>query len=211
MNEHTAEYVLVPDLIRRLSSTFTRAVPFFFWLSREGQAKARASYTGSVRLLGAYARRPKVDRLGEETIYIKFNELLFYHASALEQVGIPLLAGAPCVSRLSDFHIGVECVWFHIEAERIRYADASAAINLSGQMPTALFDSDVPVRGPLKDPDIIALALEHSRAMTWPEALEQLVHISRNLTNNPYGPTTWYGRNLPYKPFYLALLENEVD
>lgn len=210
MNEHTAEYVLVPDLIRRLSGTFNRIVPFFFWASREGQAKARASYTGTVRLLGAYARRPKVARPGEDTIYVKFNELLFSHASDLGEAGIPLLAGVPCISRLSDFHMGVECAWFHIEAgQHLRGADAFATIHLKDQTPTAVLDPQVPVRGPLENGNLISLALKHSRTMVWPEALEKLVNIGRNFTEKPYHFRTWYGRNLPYKPFYLALLENK--
>jgi hypothetical protein len=207
MNEHTAEYVLVPDLISRLSGTF-KTIPFFFWASREGQAKARASYGGAVRLLGAYARRPKVDLPGDETIYVKFNELLFSHASDLWEAGIPLLAGVPCVSRLSDFHMGIQCAWFHIEAGRhLKGADAFAAINLRGQT-TAVLDSQAPVRGPLEDGDIISLALKHSRKMIWPEALEELVNIGRNLKRKPYDFRTWYGLHLPYKPFYLALLQN---
>lgn len=209
MSERTAEYVLVTDLIRRLSDFCPQITPFFFWASREGQAKAHRSYDGWVRLLGAYARRPKVRYAGAETIYIKFNALLFFHAFQLKQAGIPLLAGVPCVSRLSDLHLDASCVWFHVKPESKGWRDTFAKIDLDEPMHTAPSDSESMVQGPLRTEDIKQLVLEYSQVLLWPEALDSLHEANRNLLRVPYADRAWYGRYLPYKPFYLAMMERE--
>jgi hypothetical protein len=207
MSERTAEYVLVSDLVRRLRDSFPCITPFFFWASREGQAKAHTSYDGHIRLLGAYARRPKVTYAGETIIHIKFNALLFYHAFKLKQSGIPLLAGVPCVSRLSDLRLDTLCAWFQIEGREARRHDAFATVNLNDPMHASFSDSELLVQGPLTTEEITQLVLEDSRNMLWPDALDHLRDAGRNLLQGPYADNTWYGRYLMYKPFYLALID----
>jgi hypothetical protein len=209
MSERTAEYVLVPDLIRQLGNFCPQVTPFFFWASREGQAKAHASYDGRLRLLGAYARRPKVSYAGAKTIYIKFNALLFYHAFQLKQAGIPLLAGVPCVSRLSDLHLNASCAWFHVNPESKEWRDTVAKIDLDEPEHAMLPDSESMVHGPLRTEDVKQLVLEYSQVLLWPEALDKLHEANRNLLRGPYADIAWYGKYLPYKPFYLAMIERD--
>lgn len=209
MSERTAEYVLVTDLIRRLGDFCPQLTPFFFLASREGQAKAHTSYNRRLRLLGAYARRPKVSSAGAETIHIKFNALLFYHAFQLKEAGIPLLAGAPCVSRLSDLHADTSCVWFHVKPESKRWCDRFARFDLSEPMHTTITDSESTVQGPLSTEDIKQLILEYGQVLLWAEALDRLREANRNLLQGPYADTAWYGKYLPYRPFYLAMMEEE--
>lgn len=209
MSEHTAEYVLVTDLIRRLSNIIPCITPFFFWASREGQTKAQSSYGGTIRLLGAYARRPKVTYAGETTIQIKFNELLFHHAFELKQAGVPLLAGVPCVSRLSDLRLNSLCAWFRIEAKETEWNDVFATVNLDDPMHARFSNSDSSVQGPLSTKEIHELIFEHSRIMLWSDALDRLREVGRNLLQGRGASSAWYGRYLRYKPFYLAMLNRE--
>lgn len=65
MSERTAEYVLVPDIMHRLRQEFSSIVPFYYWASREGSVKVAHSYSGHVRVVAAYARRPKIDQVGQ--------------------------------------------------------------------------------------------------------------------------------------------------
>ena len=61
MCEHTAEYALVWDLASAFGHFAGTVVPFYFWSSREGASMSLAcSDARPVRVVAAYARRPKV-------------------------------------------------------------------------------------------------------------------------------------------------------
>jgi hypothetical protein len=205
MSERSAEYILVPDLIRQLRSVFPHITPFFFWASREGQRKARDSYSGPVRVLAAYARRPKVGYPGQSTIEVKFNALLFHHAWALHQAGIPLLAGVPCVSRLSDFQLDVPCAWFRIEPHKDGWGDTHAILETDSPSHAQFYHPATPVQGPLTSDALIQLAQEGSQRWQWPEIMSYLSGRSRDLLGSSFARSSWFGNYMFYRPFYLLL------
>lgn len=205
MSERTAEYVLVPDLISRLQS-FTMITPFFHWSSREGQVKAQAGYDGPVRLVAAYARRPKVDAPGDPEVTIKFNALLFHHARQLAKLGIPVLAGVPCVSRLSDLQLGVPCAWFRILVTEAGWPDSEAALRIAAPEHAGK-EPDTPVVGPLTSDAITSVIRKHARVSSWPQALRDLSGLKRDRSLSGFASEHWFGPFLRYRPFYLALRE----
>ena len=61
ISEHTSEYILVPNIVRRLTQKFNQVIPVFLWLTREGNTTALEMMDGKqIRLLTAFPRRPKV-------------------------------------------------------------------------------------------------------------------------------------------------------
>ena len=103
ISEHTGEYALIPDLRRRLSPRYRNIVPIYFWSSREGNVRMLEKLRPMpVRLLTAFARRPKVDKRHPGTIYLKVNKELVEYAHASEPLGLPVIAGIPLVSSVFD-------------------------------------------------------------------------------------------------------------
>jgi hypothetical protein len=206
MNEHTAEFILVPDLVQKLRGTCGGIVPFHYWKSREGQAKARDSYSGFVRLVAGYARRPKVERLHDPTVTVKFNTVLFDHSCALKAVGVPVFAGVPVVSTFSDFGLGSRCIWFLIEGTEGFHRDVTGRVFVEYDG-LACPDLIGPVRGPLSDEAIVAAMVERSEAFSWSEMFRRIDSVNQEMRMNSACGAGWYNRFMPYKPFYLALLQ----
>jgi hypothetical protein len=93
MSERTAGYALVPDLISHMSERFSHVFPVYFWSTREGARVGRESMEHHrVRVVGAYARRPKVIHPGDDKILVKVNDLLFSAAIEGTAFGIPIFA-----------------------------------------------------------------------------------------------------------------------
>jgi hypothetical protein len=199
-NERTAEYTLVPDLSQRLGDAYPRVVPFFYWASFEGQAKARASYEGKVRILCCYARRPKVVEVGDRSVFIKFNELLFSHARLLAPLGIPVLAGAPCVSRLSDLRVGVPCVWFYLQPDE----GYETVIHLDLDSMDQCDSSSL--QGPLTPHQLCSITHNRAEPIEWSEALNCIGTTSKALQESA-GYRALFGWRVRYKPFYLAVFD----
>ena len=115
ISEHTAEYILVPDLVRRLMPEFPDIVPLFFWASREGNTTAQWSMEGvPVRIVTAFPRRPKILPDRSNRILMKLNGQLFNYASESSGRGIPVIAGVPLVTSLPTLRLNARCCWFEI-------------------------------------------------------------------------------------------------
>ena len=208
MNEHTAEYVLVPDLIGRWGHTDTQAVPFHFWHSREGQAKTRDSYEGPVRVVVAYARRPKVRFVDDFQIIVKFNRVLFEHASILRNEGIPVLAGVPCVASLRAHQLGALCAWFYINPDSEFNGDVFGTVHTGDGNGVGVLPSREQIEGPLDTPTLLRIVDRHARPMLWPEMLPTIGRSNTRLWKEwGYAPGQ-FGRHPPYKPFYLCLIDD---
>ena len=113
MSEHTAEYVLVNDLVHRLSPAFPDLLPMFFWATREGNRTAIESMRNlNFRLLTCFARRPKVAQFVNEHILMKVNPELKQYYQACRPLGIPVVAGLPMIRSLSSLRLTSVCNWF---------------------------------------------------------------------------------------------------
>ena len=83
ISEHTAEYILVPNLLRRLTPHYQHIIPMFFWSTREGNTiAARTMSDVTVRLLTAFPRRPKIAASHPNRITMKVNQRLLAYARA---------------------------------------------------------------------------------------------------------------------------------
>src|SRR5690348_2806966 len=101
ISEHTAELILVPDILRILQPVYPCITPLYYWASREGSIMSRRAFEHKrVRVLAFYPRRPKVKSPGMGTILVKFNELLYNRSSYFHSKGIPVIAGVPLADSL---------------------------------------------------------------------------------------------------------------
>src|SRR6266446_6341375 len=112
MSEHTAEYVLVSDLVHRLSPAFPQVIPMFFWATREGNRTAIQSMSElSFWLLTCFARRPKIESVDADYILMKINPELVHNCKASAALSIPVLVGLPMVKSLSSLRLNSPCHW----------------------------------------------------------------------------------------------------
>lgn len=202
MSENTAAYALMPDLVGHLSAHHQRIIPLRFSSTREGARTADESMRESgVKVLAAYARRPKVAHAGDETILVKINALLFGSARAGAAFGIPVLAGVPLVSSLLEFSIGVPCAWFLVEP--VEQADTEFSLRLS--QPSEVRNPVNGVSGPLTSEEIADIAASQCRGMDWMLA----GHGMRSVKEQEQGYRGPFGAG--YAPFFLAMTAKEVE
>jgi hypothetical protein len=154
-----------------------------------------------VKVLAAYARRPKVTHAGDETILVKLNSLLFASARAGAGFGIPVLAGVPLVSSLLRFSIGVPCAWFLLEPVE----KAETEFNLRLSQPREVKDPVSGVSGPLTPVEIADIAASRCREMDWMLAAEGM----RSVKEQEQGYRGPFG--VGYTPFFLVMTAKEGE
>ena len=193
ISEKTAEYILVPNLVRHLGSEFRDILPMYFWSTREGSAIAMSQMAETtVRVIAAFARRPKVSKSG--TIMMKVNAELVEFTTHCAEFTIPVLAGVPLVASLSELRCNSEAVWFHIQASapiEDSYLELRSRGKLAASDPTV-------TRGPLNRSDLCQLA-RSSPLVSWPKASQQLRELRCRAESNRF---PYFGG---YKPFYMIL------
>lgn len=173
-------------------------IPVYFWANREGGRLARESLDLSdIRVLTAYARRPKVRHPGDDQIVMRMNEELYVAASRGAEMGCPVLAGIPLVSTLRDLVLGAPCRWFLVHGTGLTEGvpDLVRIETRSGELP------EHPVGVSAVDAGDIAAIAANARRMSWGEA----VNAIRSL-RTPYEEFQgWWGRG-SYRPFHLLLV-----
>ena len=196
-NEHSAEFVLVPDLVHRLDAGFGTIIPDFVWLNRLGQRIAKQSRAGGrYRLVTAYARRPKVHTAGESQVMMRVNGELFGAAHVGGQLGCPVLAGVPLVSHMLGFTLGSDCAWFRLadvggtlSAPSDVWLDLTGSVLSDGYGVSAPPD-DTELQGIVRGASLLDRA-EIEQAIRWMRAEAAPAYMSR-----------WGGT---YKPFHLLI------
>lgn len=206
ISEHTAEYVLVPNIVSILARRFVKVIPFYFLSTREGGHMSGACDPyDQIRVVNVFARRPKVDIPGQPTIEVKFNSTLFDVAHNSLNAGIPVFAGVPLVSSIMELSLAAHCAWFSLlgSYDSDVYYHLSLDGKVSHRSPQAS-----PVKGPLDDNEIIDLTLEGSREMFWSEAIENLRLIRRGARQyHRY----WFMFGGRYYPFSLLLFDRDSN
>jgi hypothetical protein len=142
-------------------------------------------------------------------IEVSFNELLFHHAWLLHQIGIPVVAGAPCVSRLSDLQLGIECVWFHLSGAVTAPSYTVVGIDINDPAQARYIQPHSMITGPLTSSELTDLMSDRGRVMHWSEALDIIEETRKVMRESVYTFRTPYGTQFRYEPFYLALFERE--
>ncbi len=202
ISEHTAEYILVPNIVRRLTQKFNQVIPVFLWLTREGNTTALEMMDGKqIRLLTAFPRRPKV--LSPNGIAMTLNHELIAYSERSEAAGMVVLVGVPLISSLPTLRIDAHCCWFELNGRAATKGYFLVEIGLDGNV----ISNHAPARalsGPLTDAGIEDAA-DRCRVMPWREAVEKIREI-RSIESEVHGFPFFGG----YKPFHLMLLEPRV-
>ena len=204
MSEHTAEYVLVPNLIGRLAPRFAEVIPIFFWSSREGNTTGLQCMSNTkVRVLSCFARRPKVVVPGSDRIIMKLNRELLEYSYGSSEVGIAVLAGIPLVSSLSQLKQTAPCSWFELRG----FESVDFSVNIEYYIQVMLDGTTRPkadLHGmdvPLTDQQLMDV-VSRSELMPWASAVEILRHIRSQQPD--FNRFPFFGG---YKPFHLLLPE----
>ena len=202
MSEHTAEYVLVNDLVHRLSPAFPDLLPMFFWATREGNRTAIESMQHlNFRLLTCFARRPKVARVLNEHILMKINPELKQYFQACTPLGIPVLAGLPMIRSLSSLRLTSACNWFSVaDFDCVDRDEFYVVVARDGT--ATLLESDDKLAVPLTTAKIENLVRE-SPKLSWDEVVSHLSEVRRMVSDNTQR-FIFFGA---YRPFILAALE----
>ncbi|HYP29371.1 MAG TPA: hypothetical protein VE262_21855 [Blastocatellia bacterium] len=202
ISEHSAEYVLVPNIVAIMKREFSTVLPLYFLSSREGSSIARlCNPSRNVRILNMFARRPKIEVPHQPSIEMKLNKSLFEIAQLSTTLGIPTFAGIPLVSSIIDFGLDAKCVWFKLSGAQKE--DVFYKISLDSTILSQTHNSPA-VEGPLKETDIIGEVLRTSWLMIWDEALDNLKAIRRGPA--PYN-NFWFGLGGGYHPFNLMMFD----
>jgi hypothetical protein len=195
LNEHSAEFVIVPAFGAILATEFETVIPLYYWSSREGGLLSQQSLVDrQVLIVALFARRPKVDRLSQPYIDVKFNDRLFRLAAFLEDRHIPVFAGVPLPSSLDQFHQTTPSSWFRLPG---RGQEEIVRISLAG--------------GPMKSPRFVipldAGSIVHSltvvcRGQSWRTVLSLFQEIKGGAVPG-YSRHSMYGD--VYKPVYFVM------
>ena len=193
LSEHSVELVLVPAAIKILRSQYPLVTPFYYWASREGgSVSAQSFYNKILRVIALYPRRPKIERIRDSKISVKVNELLCDRAHYFIQEGIPCIAGVPLCNCFEDFHMETPCAWFEITHE---YFERTITFDLA-------FTNDSNEIPSLSHNEILAIAEQKTKEMSWPQLRQIIRNISRSENMGYY----WNRMSGDlYKPIYLVL------
>ncbi|HEV7643881.1 MAG TPA: hypothetical protein VGO50_08085 [Pyrinomonadaceae bacterium] len=195
MSEHSAEYVLVPDLVKRFESLTSEIIPMFFWSTREGNSTSRGMMArSSVKIISAFARRPKLSPVKDHKISFKINEELINYSHMNKEFGISVLAGVPLAQSLFDIRLNTPCCWYKIDGFTECMIDIDMQGNAISSNPTQAF---LPIR--LTDQQLCDM-VSSSKQMSWVEAVEIIRHIKRAYRAHRGGYFSFFGI---YQPFHL--------
>ncbi len=197
ISEHSAEYVLVKDIVGILSEEFPVVIPVYFWLTREGASIAKRCMAGrNVHIVAIYARRPKIEKPNQDWILLKINRRLFEVAQTGNEFGCPVLAGVPLVTNLSRFSLDSSCSWFRIKD--IDHPDYDFELPLDTTKQTG--NDPFLIEGPLSRTAITKLVREEAKVMPWDYAIEAVRSIKRaGRFNNRF----FFAAG--YRPFFVIL------
>lgn len=195
-SEHTTEYLLAPRFVRLFTERGVLAVPLFYWFTREGSAAARLSAPDrDVRVVAVFARRPKLFGR-DDAIEIKFNDELFEYASAAQEVGMPVVAGAPIASSVFDLTERCPVSWFAISPDH----RGERLVTVDVAPPHRVEPRDRGVRGPLSDDTILEIVGREAATKRWSEVADAFRRVRSMSGLRRY---VWWGAG--YKPFIVII------
>ena len=116
--EHTAEYILVPELKKILRNKFNTVVPIYPWASREGSNIAKELHKhDTFKMVGLYPRRPKLISVSSPKIIVKINAQILRGAQTGLKLGIPIIAGCPLAKNFWELGNNPNCVWIELNQD----------------------------------------------------------------------------------------------
>ena len=200
VSERTAEFVLVPLLLRTLSPAYVDCVAIRFWMTREGRRDTKGWEKAPVRLLAVFARRPKVVTGDPWRIVVKVNEELFDYARRAAAVGVPTLAGVPLATSVAGL-ARCRAAWFHLDPSQ---PACSQILHLS---PSGTIVEPIMSSGCAVPLDRAALVNVASKAtpMSWRDATEHLRSLKRATGRQLWA---WWAA---YQPFHVVVPQDGLE
>jgi hypothetical protein len=192
--EHTAEYILIPQLTNILKRRFELVVPIFPWLTREGSTLSKTIHRqDQFKIVGFYPRRPKIN-LADNKILVKINHEFLEGAEEASRINIPMLAGCPLAKNFWELNEHTKCFWIKLTDKKkpfyeIEYNDRVPA-EFKFLEKTEVLDSDE---------DILNFVITDSKDHNF-ESLIQAIQIIR-----AHGSIVYFMGLASYKPIYFLL------
>lgn len=114
--EHTAEYILIPNMKKILHKRFDIVTPIYPWALREWSNISEDLHKyDRFRVVGLYPRRPKLGSAGSQIITIKINNQILLGALSGIKLGIPIIAGCPMVTNFWELGNNPNCLWIKLD------------------------------------------------------------------------------------------------
>ncbi|TRX75098.1 hypothetical protein [Pseudomonas mangiferae] len=128
--ERTAEYTIVPELVRHLKSKHSYVTPIYPWMTRELSRFSRElPGAGGFKILGLYARRPKIRAGLDNSIYIKINREIVIASKVARDFGIPMIAGCPLARNLIELGCCDRFLWVDLHSVYPSDADSLVVVD----------------------------------------------------------------------------------
>jgi hypothetical protein len=197
ISEHTAEFVLVPQLTKILRQKFEVVVPIFPWLNREGNTFARSIHKqDKFHIVGLYSKRPKLNEESDKFV-IKINHEFIAGASQASKVNIPMIVGCPLIKKLWDLNENTNCIWIKLTETTKDFYYIECEDKLSNKLNflqnTEIFN---------KNDDLLNFVVKNSKKVDY----ENFIYDIRNIRAN--SPVFFMGFGI-YKPVYFLLKVNK--
>lgn len=194
INERTAEYVLVPRLIKILKKKFSDVIPIFPWATREGSNLSKKIHENDkLHIVGMFPRRPKLNSADTPNIIIKINHQIMIDAKKGLQLGIPLIAGCPLIKNFWELGGSPTCVWIKLEQEYEDDMEIDAS-NIRSFIPKWIFQNDA---------TLLKYLCNYSILTNLPNAINAFKEIK--LTSREEYNTRYFWMGSRYKPVYFLL------
>lgn len=115
INERTLEYIIVPKFYNLLKEKYSNVIPIYYWATREGNNTAFEMLKNKTfKIVALYSRRPKLDNITTDTIFVKLNDILFEKSAILNEIGIPVFAATSGITSFDNFDYKSPSFYFHI-------------------------------------------------------------------------------------------------
>ena len=119
INEHSAEYYIVPYLKNELEKYFKYVAPIFPWLNRETSKISKLLHgSDSFHVLIVFPRRPKLDINDTNKIYITINSELLEFKEFAGKHGVPVILGCPIADNFWELSKCPKCVWLELNDQQ---------------------------------------------------------------------------------------------
>ena len=197
--EHTAEYILVPELKKILHKRFDVVTPIYHWASREGSNISKELHRhDKFKVVGLYPRCPKLVSAATLKITVKINKQILIGAQSGMRLGIPIIAGCPSVRNFWELGNNPNCVWikldqgstetFELEFEHIQSS------NYMNQTSKSTFSNEE---------DLLTYLSEKSELLNFTQAISYFRKIKMDGEGTGFNyPFRFIGG---YKPVYLLI------
>jgi len=197
--ERTAEYALVPKVIDILLVKYGVVTPIYPWISREGSNISKAVNSDKMfKIIGLYARRPKLNSIKESNISVKYSGQIIYGAHKGIELGIPMIAGCPLARNFEELSRCNKFLWSDLSRFSLDDIDLQILVDKSGNVSQEfsrfVIDDDV---------DILEIIERNSMVFSIDSFIDAIKEIK--MTSEGYGeyfPLAFMGG---YKPVYFLL------